>query len=104
MDNCLDPRRWISPGLLGEILEEVRSELKTTHPSGSHEGGLQLSHSSEVNIMDIDPEPKTIHPQLSSSGLHVETSPVAEESLQSHNPHPDLHDTKIQSELHVETI
>ena len=54
--------------------------------------------------MDIDPEPKTIHPQLSSSRLHVETSPVAEESLQSHNPHPDLHDTKIQSELCVETI
>ena len=29
-DNCLDNRKWISPGLLGEILEEICSELAST--------------------------------------------------------------------------
>ena len=39
-DTCLNQQRWISQGLLGKLLEEVRSELSTqlgaNHPSSSN--------------------------------------------------------------------
>ena len=77
MDDCLDPERWISPGLLGEILEEVRSELKMTQEIEPHS-----LHTPEDSTMDIDPEPKSTHHQ--STRLHVETPIAAEETVQSH--------------------
>ena len=72
MDHCLDPDRWTSQGLLGEILEEIHSELqlpRVCEPSAT-------SHNpNTVNHMDIDPVPKTGHEQSEEMmGLPVETN------------------------------
>ena len=82
MDFCLDPERWISQGLLGKILEKIRSELKLPQ-EGRSSSTSPYPH--EVNAMDIDPEPKPIHGQPLSSnfvGLPVETNHSASSSNQ----------------------
>ena len=83
MDFCLDPEHWISQGLLGEILEEIRSELKL--PQEGRSSPTSPYPLNEVNTMDIDPEPKPIHGQPLSSnfvGLPVETNHSANSSSQ----------------------
>ena len=75
MDFCLDPRRWIIQGLLGEILEEIRSELKK-------------STSATTSNMEVEQQPQMV--------WQAETSTVAEESHLPRQPPCDRLDTNLQ--------
>ena len=82
MDHCLDPERWISQGLLGEILEEIRSELKLPRECRSSVTSLNPNR---VDAMDIDPVPKSSyeHPD-EMTGLPVETNITSNSLSQPH--------------------
>ena len=72
LDYCLDPDRWTSQGLLGEILEEIRSELISPHaPHAPHAitTSFLQPESAGSDTMDLDPEPRS----LKLDGLTVET-------------------------------
>ena len=78
MDYCLDPDRWTSQGLLGEILEEIRSELKSPHVHHFSTTSLLPPESGSSDTMDFDPEPRSLKPD----GLPVETNITTASSSQ----------------------
>ena len=59
MDYCLDPDRWTKQGLLGEILEEIRSELKVHCKYQFSATPFTPVETERSNIMDIDSKPKS---------------------------------------------
>ena len=69
MDYCLDPDRWTSQGLLGGILEEIRSELTLTQTPHSTSAPLFQPGPEYSDTMDLNPAPKSLKPD----GLPVET-------------------------------
>ena len=82
MDHCLDPEHWISQGLLGEILEEIRSELKL--PCECHSSITSLNPN-RVDAMDIDPVPKSSHEHPDEMmGLPVKTNITSNSLSQPH--------------------
>ena len=82
MDHCLDPECWIRQGLLGEILEEIRSELKLPHECSSSVTSLNPNR---VDAMDIDPVPNSSHEHPDEmTGLPVETNITSNSLNQPH--------------------
>ena len=84
-DDCLDNRKWISPGLLGEILEEICAELITKDIPANEQMSIYSSppvdNSMDMTCLDA----RGASMSTNQHGLHVETNPsFLHKNLNSH--------------------
>ena len=85
-DDCLNSGKWISPGLLEEILEEIRSELASRDFLASNQNPPPSQSSSSGNVSSTDNVSMDISSSATytaswSGGLQVETNTQLEQTL-----------------------
>ena len=69
-ENCLDQRMWESQGILGEILQEIRTRIKN-HPTEPSQGTEQPSDTSQVTEQPSDTTPPEEDNMETSQGINV---------------------------------